>query len=259
MVLRGVKDRTAKFNVSVAEVEHHDLWQRAALAVVTVATDGARGPRVAGCGERDRTPRARPHQPHRNRIPDLSAHRAAQGTFSRAPRPGPQRVPGPMPLSHRVERIAEQIREEMSQILATEISDPGVGLVTVTPRQGHARPLAGPRLLDDHRQPGRSQADHQGAAPRRALRAPPAGRAHDAAPRPRGHLQFDEGVAAQDRVEQLIQQIHQEDAERQAAAPPADGSDAPDAVEVAEIADAPDAAVPPDAGPGDDEAPEPKA
>jgi uncharacterized protein YlxP (DUF503 family) len=39
MVLRGVKDRTAKFNVSVAEVEHHDLWQRAGLAVVTVATD----------------------------------------------------------------------------------------------------------------------------------------------------------------------------------------------------------------------------
>ena len=37
-----------------------------------------------------------------------------------------------MPLSHRVERIAEQIRAEMSQILSTEISDPGIGLVTVT-------------------------------------------------------------------------------------------------------------------------------
>ena len=40
MILRGVKDRTKKFNVSVAEVEHHDLWQRATLPVVTVATDG---------------------------------------------------------------------------------------------------------------------------------------------------------------------------------------------------------------------------
>lgn len=38
MVLRRVKDRLAKFNVAVAEVEHQDLWQRAALAVVTVAT-----------------------------------------------------------------------------------------------------------------------------------------------------------------------------------------------------------------------------
>jgi uncharacterized protein YlxP (DUF503 family) len=45
MILRGVKDRTKKFNVSVAEVEHHDLWQRATLAVVTVATDGVHAER----------------------------------------------------------------------------------------------------------------------------------------------------------------------------------------------------------------------
>ena len=39
MVLRGVKDRIRKFNVAVAEVEHHDLWQRAGLSVVTVSND----------------------------------------------------------------------------------------------------------------------------------------------------------------------------------------------------------------------------
>jgi uncharacterized protein YlxP (DUF503 family) len=39
MVLRRVKDRLKKFNVAVAEVDHQDLWQRAALAVVTVSTD----------------------------------------------------------------------------------------------------------------------------------------------------------------------------------------------------------------------------
>jgi hypothetical protein len=38
MVLRRVKDRLAKFNVSVAEVAHQDLWQRAGLAIATVAT-----------------------------------------------------------------------------------------------------------------------------------------------------------------------------------------------------------------------------
>ena len=60
MILRGVKDRTKKFNVSVAEVDHHDLWQRATLAVVTVATDGvARRERAAGRGVGDRTPRTR--------------------------------------------------------------------------------------------------------------------------------------------------------------------------------------------------------
>jgi len=39
MVLRRIKDRLKKFNVAVSEVEHQDLWQRAALAVVTVGTD----------------------------------------------------------------------------------------------------------------------------------------------------------------------------------------------------------------------------
>ena len=39
MVLRRIKDRLKKFNVAVSEVEHHDLWQRAALAVVTVSTE----------------------------------------------------------------------------------------------------------------------------------------------------------------------------------------------------------------------------
>ena len=38
MVLRSVKDRLKKFNVSVSETEHQDLWQRAELGVVTVST-----------------------------------------------------------------------------------------------------------------------------------------------------------------------------------------------------------------------------
>ena len=41
MVLRRIKDRLTKFNVAVAEVEHHDLWQRAGLGIVTISTDQA--------------------------------------------------------------------------------------------------------------------------------------------------------------------------------------------------------------------------
>lgn len=41
MVLRRVKDRVRALNVAVAEVAHQDLWQRAGLAIVTVATDDA--------------------------------------------------------------------------------------------------------------------------------------------------------------------------------------------------------------------------
>jgi hypothetical protein len=43
MVLRRIKDRLGALNVAVAEVAHQDLWQRAGLGIVTVATsdDGA--------------------------------------------------------------------------------------------------------------------------------------------------------------------------------------------------------------------------
>jgi uncharacterized protein YlxP (DUF503 family) len=41
-VLRSLKDRLrAHFNVSVAELEHQDLWQRAKVGVVTIASDSA--------------------------------------------------------------------------------------------------------------------------------------------------------------------------------------------------------------------------
>jgi uncharacterized protein len=39
MVVRRVKDRLKKFNVAVSEVDYQDLWQRAALAVVTVSNE----------------------------------------------------------------------------------------------------------------------------------------------------------------------------------------------------------------------------
>ena len=68
MILRGVKDRAKKFNVSVAEVDHHDLWQRATLAVVAVATDGAHAEReLQAVVDGDRTPRARADYAHGDR------------------------------------------------------------------------------------------------------------------------------------------------------------------------------------------------
>ena len=38
LVLRRLKDRLGAMNVAVAEVAHQDLWQRAGLGVVTVAS-----------------------------------------------------------------------------------------------------------------------------------------------------------------------------------------------------------------------------
>jgi uncharacterized protein YlxP (DUF503 family) len=56
MVLRRVKDRLKKFNVAVSEVEYQDLWQRAALAIVTVGTDQSFADRElsAACDEIER-------------------------------------------------------------------------------------------------------------------------------------------------------------------------------------------------------------
>jgi uncharacterized protein YlxP (DUF503 family) len=39
MVVRSLRDRLRKFNVSVAECEHQDLWQRSTVGVVSVASD----------------------------------------------------------------------------------------------------------------------------------------------------------------------------------------------------------------------------
>ncbi|MBM3803768.1 MAG: DUF503 domain-containing protein [Acidimicrobiia bacterium] len=38
-VVRSVKDRLRKFNVSVAECGHQDLWQRSTLGIVSISSD----------------------------------------------------------------------------------------------------------------------------------------------------------------------------------------------------------------------------
>jgi uncharacterized protein YlxP (DUF503 family) len=46
-VVKSLKDRLrVKFNVAVAEVDYQDLWQRAAVAAVTVASDHVHAERV---------------------------------------------------------------------------------------------------------------------------------------------------------------------------------------------------------------------
>ena len=40
MIVRRIKDRLrSKFNVAVAETDHQDVWQRAAISVATVGSD----------------------------------------------------------------------------------------------------------------------------------------------------------------------------------------------------------------------------
>jgi len=46
-VVRSLKDRLrSKFNVAVAEIAYQDLWQRSAIAAVTVSSDREQAERV---------------------------------------------------------------------------------------------------------------------------------------------------------------------------------------------------------------------
>ena len=128
-----------------------------------------------------------------------------------------------MPLSHRVERVAEQIREEISQILATEVADPGVGLVTVT-RVKVTADLSLARIywtiMGDAAQRKETAKALTRATPfvRRLLSQRLTLRRS-----PEVQFLFDQSVAAQDRVEQILYELKQEEAAR---ATPA-SSDAP--------------------------------
>jgi ribosome-binding factor A len=119
-----------------------------------------------------------------------------------------------MALTHRVERIQEQVREEVSQILATEVRDPGVGLVTVT----RAKVTADLSLARVYWTILGDAAERKKTA--KALERVAGYVRHLLSERltlrrsPEVKFIFDESVAAQDRIEQIIQEIHAEEAAR---------------------------------------------
>jgi ribosome-binding factor A len=122
-----------------------------------------------------------------------------------------------MALSHRTERVAEQIREEVSQILSTEVADPGVGLVTVT-RVKVTPDLSLARVYwtiigDDTERKKTQQALARAAAYVRHLLSTRMSLRRS----PEVQFVYDRSVAAQDRVEEILQQIKQEDAARSEA------------------------------------------
>jgi ribosome-binding factor A len=133
-----------------------------------------------------------------------------------------------MPLSHRVERVAEQIREEVSQILATEVADPGIGLVTVT-RVKVSPDLSLARvywtIMGDtaqRKETAKALARAAGFVRRLLSQRVTLRRS------PEVTFLFDQSVAAQDRVEQILYELKQEEAAREPVAPDAPGPAAPD-------------------------------
>jgi ribosome-binding factor A len=113
----------------------------------------------------------------------------------------------------RPDRVGEQIRQEVSQILATEVRDPKVGLVTLT-RVKVSPDLQVARIyytqMGDEKEQRETAKALERAAPfvRRQLGALLTLRRV-----PELHFHFDKSVAHQDRIEQVLMEL---EAERQA-------------------------------------------
>jgi ribosome-binding factor A len=130
-----------------------------------------------------------------------------------------------MSQSHRPDRIGEELRMELSDLLARAVRDPGVGFVTlthvqVTPDLQHARVYyttlgQGPARRETARALER-------VAPflRRQI-----GRRLRLRRVPELQFIFDESVETQDRVERLLREIHEQAPEGAGAGDPAEAPD----------------------------------
>ncbi len=107
----------------------------------------------------------------------------------------------------RPERIADQIRAEVTTMISRELHDPGVGFVTVTrvhvtPDLQHARVFY-TTLGDSTARTNSARALERAAGfMRRQI-----GQRLRLRRAPEIHFEFDESIAHQDRVEQLLKEI----------------------------------------------------
>ena len=141
-------------------------------------------------------------------------------------------------MPNRPERVGEAIRDELSQLIAREVRDPGVGFITLT--QVKVSPdLQLARVyytsMGDPKARRETEKALERATPffrrkvgsRLQLRRVPELQFH-----------FDESVAHQDRVEQILRDLHEEEAQRERERAAAGASD--DTSPVAPVPDDPE-------------------
>jgi len=123
-----------------------------------------------------------------------------------------------MPQGSRPDRIGDQIRAEVAQLLSRELQDPGLGFVTVT-RVHVTADLQIARIyyttMGDDRARRRTAEALQRARPfiRRSI-----GSRLRLRRVPEIEFIFDESIEQHERLERLIQEIHETDAARAEAA-----------------------------------------
>ena len=116
-----------------------------------------------------------------------------------------------MAQGSRPDRVADQIRGELGQLLTRDVHDPGIGFVTitrvqVTPDLQHARVFY--TALGDDRARGNSDRALHRAIPflRRQI-----GSRLRLRRVPELEFLYDESIAGQDRIEQLLHDLHAAD------------------------------------------------
>ena len=131
--------------------------------------------------------------------------------------------------THRPDRVGDQIRQELSELLSRgTVHDPGIGFITLT-RVKVSPDLQVARVY--YTSLGDPKARRETA---KALeRATPFLRRHVGSRLqlrrvPELHFQFDESVEHQDRVEQILRELHEEEEQRRQAAQNADTADTTD-------------------------------
>ena len=119
-----------------------------------------------------------------------------------------------MPQGYRPDRVADQIRAEISQMLAREVHDPGIGFITIT------RVQVSPDLQLARVYYTTIGTESQRKATVKALRRAMPFLHYQIGKRmrlrrvPVLEFFFDKSVEHQARVEELIREIHEADAER---------------------------------------------
>jgi ribosome-binding factor A len=127
-------------------------------------------------------------------------------------------------MSQRPTRVGEQIREDLAELIAREVHDPGIGFITitrvqVTPDLQQARVYY--TTLGDPKARRESQRALDRAVPflRRQL-----GRRLRLRRIPELQFFFDESIERHDRIEQILQELNAERAERDSQATEEDGA-----------------------------------
>ena len=141
--------------------------------------------------------------------------------------------------SHRPDRVGDQIRQELSELLTRGmVHDPGIGFITLT-RVKVSADLQVARVyytsLGDPKARRETEKALERATPffRRQV-----GRRLQLRRVPEIQFHFDESIAHQDRVEQILRDLHEEDAQRQRERASSEQSDA--ISDVPALADDPD-------------------